>query len=244
MQKIIIAIDGFSSTGKSSTAKKVAQQLGYVYVDTGAMYRTVTYLAVKEGYIATTGVENEKTGKFENTIHVKKEELIKKLKNSSLSFKYNSELGFSEMYLNGKNIEREIRSIEVANLVSEIAKIPEIRVYLVDLQRKMSQEKGIVMDGRDIGTVVFPDAELKIFMTASEQIRAERRFRELQEKGENVSFEEVLKNVQQRDFLDTTRKESPLIKANDAIEIDNSHLIFEEQVNKILLLAEEKINSL
>lgn len=244
MHKIIIAIDGFSSTGKSSTAKAIAKKLGYVYIDTGAMYRATTYLAVKEGYIAVTGLENEKTKQFENIVHIDKDKLIKKLKNSDLSFKYNSELGFSEMYLNGKNIEQEIRSIEIANLVSEIAKIPEIRSYLVDLQRKMGEEKGIVMDGRDIGTIVFPNAELKIFMTASEQIRAKRRFKELQEKGENVSFEEVLKNVQQRDFLDTTRKESPLIKADDAIEIDNSHLTFEEQVNKILLLAEEKINSL
>ncbi|MDO5105991.1 (d)CMP kinase [Capnocytophaga sp.] len=244
MQKIIIAIDGFSSTGKSSTAKKVAQVLGYVYVDTGAMYRAVTYLAVKEGFIAIAGVQNKTTGKFENTIHIHQEELIKKLKDSDLSFENNPELGFSEMHLNGKNIEREIRSIEVANLVSEIAKIPEVRTYLVDLQRKMSQEKGIVMDGRDIGTVVFPSAELKIFMTASEQIRAERRYNELQSKGENVSFEEVLKNVQQRDFMDTTRKESPLKKAVDAIEIDNSHLTFDQQVDKIIDLAKKKIENL
>lgn len=244
MQKIIIAIDGFSSTGKSSTAKKVAQQLGYVYVDTGAMYRAVTYLAVKEGFIAIAGVQNKTTGNFENAIHIHQEELIKKLKNSDLSFRYNPELGFSEMYLNGKNIEREIRSIEVANLVSEIAKIPEIRSYLVDLQRKMGKEKGIVMDGRDIGTVVFPNAELKIFMTASEQIRAERRYKELQEKGEKTSLEEVLKNVQHRDFVDTTRKESPLKKAEDAIEIDNSQLTFDEQVSKIINLAKQKIERL
>ncbi len=241
MQKIIIAIDGFSSTGKSTTAKAVAKALGYVYVDTGAMYRAVAYLAQKEGFIAVTGVQNKETQRFECVTYVHEQELLEKLKNSDIKFSYNPELGFSEIYLNGENIEKEIRSIEVANVVSEVAKIGSIRTYLVDLQRKMGKEKGIVMDGRDIGSVVFPDAELKIFMTASEQIRAERRFQELQQKGDKTPFEEVLKNVQHRDFLDSTRKESPLIKAPDAVEIDNSYMTIDQQVNKIIDLAKEKI---
>ncbi|MDO4228781.1 MAG: (d)CMP kinase [Capnocytophaga sp.] len=241
MQKIIIAIDGFSSTGKSSTAKAVAQKLGYIYVDTGAMYRAAAYLATKEGLLAITSVQNEQTQKFETVTHVNEEQLLENLKQSEIKFIYNAELGFSEIYLNGENIEKEIRSIEVANVVSEVAKIAHIRSYLVDLQRIMGSQKGIVMDGRDIGSVVFPNAELKIFMTASEQIRAERRFKELQAKGENVSFDEVLKNVQHRDFLDTTRKESPLIKAQDAIEIDNSFMSFDQQVQKIIDLAMAKI---
>ena len=240
MQKITIAIDGFSSTGKSTTAKAVAKKLGYIYVDTGAMYRAVTYLAKKEGFIAITGVQEEKTQKFRNVIFIREEELLAKLKESEIKFLYNPTSGSADIYLNGKNIEKEIRSIEVANMVSEVAKIASIRSFLVDLQRKMGENKGVVMDGRDIGSVVFPDAELKIFMTASEQIRAERRFKELQQKGENVSFEEVLKNVQHRDYLDTTRKESPLVKANDAIEIDNSFMTIDEQVNKIVALATAK----
>lgn len=241
MQKIIIAIDGFSSTGKSTTAKAVAKALKYVYVDTGAMYRAVAYLAEQEGLISITGVQNKETQQFESVIYVHEQELLEKLKNSKIEFHYNHELDFSEIYLNGKNIEKEIRSIEVANVVSEVAKLKSIRAYLVDLQRKMGKEKGIVMDGRDIGSVVFPEAELKIFMTASEQIRAERRFQELQQKGDKTPFEDVLKNVQLRDFLDSTRKESPLVKANDAIEIDNSHMSIDQQVNKILDLAKEKI---
>lgn len=243
MQKIIIAIDGFSSTGKSSTAKAVAKKLGYVYVDTGAMYRAVAYLATKEGLLAVAGVQNKQTQKFETATHIDEEQLLKKLKQSELKFVHNPELGFSEIYLNGENIEKEIRSIEVANVVSEVAKIASVRSYLVDLQRIMGNQKGIVMDGRDIGSVVFPDAELKIFMTASEQIRAERRFKELQKKGDNVPFDQVLKNVQHRDFLDTTRKESPLTKAQDAIGIDNSFMSFDEQVQKIIDLAKTKLEN-
>lgn len=238
MSKIIIAIDGFSSTGKSSTAKVVAKKLGYVYVDTGAMYRAVAYLAETEGFVSYSDVQNQENQSVENRFSIEKEALIKKLKESTLSFKHNPELGFSEIYLNGKNIEKEIRSIEIATIVSQIAKIPEIRSYLVDLQRDMGRDKGIVMDGRDIGTVVFPDAELKIFMTASEQIRAQRRYEELTQKGEKISFEQVLKNVQQRDFMDTTRKESPLKKADDAVEIDNSFMTFDQQVNQIIELSQ------
>ena len=216
---IIIAIDGYSSTGKSTTAKAVAKALGYVYIDTGAMYRAVTYLALEKGYASTSGIEVKS--------------LMKVLRKSEIKFVYNPELGFSEIYLDGKNIENEIRGIEIANWVSEVAKQSEVRTYLVDLQRKMGKDKGIVMDGRDIGTTVFPEAELKIFMTASEQVRAERRYRELQAKGDNASFEEVLANIQHRDHIDTTRKESPLRKADDAIVIDNTNLTIEEQVEKI-----------
>ena len=222
---IIIAIDGYSSTGKSTTAKAVAKALGYVYIDTGAMYRGVTYLALEKGLVSTQGVEIKP--------------LMKALRHSKFNFVYNPALGFSELYLDGKNIEDNIRSIDVANWVSEIAKQPEVRTFLVNLQRKMGEEKGVVMDGRDIGTVVFPEAELKIFMTASEEVRAQRRFKELQAKGEKVSFEEVLANIKHRDHVDTTRKESPLRKADDAITIDNTHLTIEEQVDKILSILKD-----
>ena len=225
MKKIIIAVDGYSSTGKSTTAKAVAKALGYVYIDTGAMYRGVTYLALEKGLVSTQGVELKP--------------LMKALRHSKFNFVYNPALGFSELYLDGKNIEDNIRSIDVANWVSEIAKQPEVRTFLVNLQRKMGEEKGVVMDGRDIGTVVFPEAELKIFMTASEEVRAQRRFKELQTKGEKVSFEEVLANIKHRDHVDTTRKESPLRKADDAITIDNTHLTIEEQVDKILSILKD-----
>ncbi len=225
MKKIIIAVDGYSSTGKSTTAKAVAKALGYVYIDTGAMYRGVTYLALEKGLVSTQGVEIKP--------------LMKALRHSKFNFVYNPALGFSELYLDGKNIEDNIRSIDVANWVSEIAKQPEVRTFLVNLQRKMGEEKGVVMDGRDIGTVVFPEAELKIFMTASEEVRAQRRFKELQTKGEKISFEEVLANIKHRDHVDTTRKESPLRKADDAITIDNTHLTIEEQVDKILSILKD-----
>ena len=225
MKKIIIAVDGYSSTGKSTTAKAVAKALGYVYIDTGAMYRGVTYLALEKGLVSTQGVEIKP--------------LMKALRHSKFNFVYTPALGFSELYLDGKNIEDNIRSIDVANWVSEIAKQPEVRTFLVNLQRKMGEEKGVVMDGRDIGTVVFPEAELKIFMTASEEVRAQRRFKELQTKGEKVSFEEVLANIKHRDHVDTTRKESPLRKADDAITIDNTHLTIEEQVDKILSILKD-----
>ncbi len=225
MKKIIIAVDGYSSTGKSTTAKAVAKALGYVYIDTGAMYRGVTYLALEKGLVSTQGVEIKP--------------LMKALRHSKFNFVYNPALGFSELYLDGKNIEDNIRSIDVANWVSEIAKQPEVRTFLVNLQRKLGEEKGVVMDGRDIGTVVFPEAELKVFMTASEEVRAQRRFKELQAKGEKVSFEEVLANIKHRDHVDTTRKESPLRKADDAITIDNTHLTIEEQVDKILSILKD-----
>ena len=228
MKKIIIAIDGHSSTGKSTTAKRVAHDLQYVYIDTGAMYRAVTFLALQRGFITTS---------------IDKQGLLSALKESTLSFVHNSALGRSEIYLNGQNIEKEIRGLAVANQVSQVAKIPEVRTYLVNLQREMGQQKGVVMDGRDIGTVVFPNAELKVFMTASEEIRAQRRFEELQQKGEKVTFEQVLKNIQERDYQDTHRKESPLQKASDAVEIDNSHTSLDEVVSQIVRLAKEKIKA-
>lgn len=229
MKKIIIAIDGYSSTGKSTIAKRVANTLQYVYIDTGAMYRAVTFLALKRGFISE--------GK--QTLTIDKDSLLIALKQSIIRFEHNPELGVSEIYLNGQNIEKEIRGLSVASYVSEVAKIPEVRAYLVALQREMGREKGVVMDGRDIGTVVFPEAELKIFMTASEEIRAQRRFLELQQKGEVTTYEEVLQNIQKRDYEDTHRKESPLQKALEAIEIDNSSTTIEEVVHKIVSLVRD-----
>ena len=230
MKKITIAIDGYSSTGKSTLAKQLAKHLGYVYVDTGAMYRAVTYFAMEMGYIAADFFD--------------KETLINSLQNIKLHFEFNSDLGFAEMYLNNENIEKQIRTIEVSNFVSKVAEVSEVRAKLVEQQQEMGNNKGIVMDGRDIGTVVFPDAELKIFMTASPETRAQRRFDELQAKGDNVTYEEVLKNVQERDYIDTHRQDSPLVIADDAIEIDNSYLTREEQFTAVLELVEEVTKSL
>ena len=238
MKKIIIAIDGHSSTGKSTTAKRVAKVLQYVYIDTGAMYRAVTFLALEQGFISLPHGGEEK-----QILNIDKDGLLSALKQSTIRFEHNPQLGVSEIYLNGQNIEKEIRGLSVASYVSEVAKIPEIRAYLVNLQREMGQQKGVVMDGRDIGTVVFPNAELKVFMTASEEIRAQRRFEELQQKGEKVTFEQVLKNIQERDYQDTHRKESPLQKASDAVEIDNSHTSLDEVVSQIVRLAKEKIKA-
>lgn len=226
-KRIIIAIDGFSSTGKSTVAKQLAKKLGYVYVDTGAMYRAVALFASRNGYIDSDNFEPEA--------------LIKRLPEISLKFVFNPELGFAEMYLNGENVEKEIRQMEVSGYVSRVASIPEVRQVLVAQQQEMGKEKGIVMDGRDIGTVVFPDAELKIFMTASAEVRAERRFKELQDKDEAVTYEAVLTNVEERDRLDTTREDSPLIKAEDAIEIDNSYLTKEDQFKVLQELFEEAV---
>lgn len=225
MNKITIAIDGFSSTGKSTLAKQLAQHLGYVYVDTGAMYRAVALFAMQNGYI--------------NAASFNKELLIKSIPSLHLKFKFNSDLGFAAMYLNGVNVENEIRSIEVSNFVSLVAEVSEIRSKLVHEQQQMGKDKGIVMDGRDIGTVVFPEAELKIFMTASPETRAKRRYDELTSKSQNVTYDDVLKNVQERDYIDTHREDSPLMLANGAIEIDNSHLNKEEQFNLVLNLVQE-----
>ena len=221
-KKIIIAIDGFSSTGKSTLAKELAKHLGYVYVDTGAMYRAVAFFAMQNGYIGKEFFDVET--------------LINSLPFIKLVFKFNPDLGFAEMYLNDVNVEKEIRTIEVSNYVSKIAEISEVRSKLVEQQQEMGKMKGIVMDGRDIGTVVFPEAELKIFMNASARTRAERRFKELKEKGDKVSFEEVLKNIEERDFIDTHREDSPLVKADDALEFDNSNISKQEQFEKVLKL--------
>ncbi|WP_051627617.1 (d)CMP kinase [Flavobacterium seoulense] len=224
-KKITIAIDGFSSTGKSTLAKQLAKQLGYVFVDTGAMYRAIAFFSMEHGYITPDFFD--------------KETLINSLPSIRLQFKFNAELGFAEMYLNDENVEKQIRTIEVSNYVSKVAEIPEVRTKLVEQQQQMGKNKGIVMDGRDIGTVVFPDAELKIFMTASAQTRAQRRFDELVQKGDQVTFEEVLKNVEERDYIDTHRSNSPLVIADDAVEIDNSNLNREEQFGLVLDLVNE-----
>ena len=225
MKKIIIAIDGFSSTGKSTVAKQLAKELNYIYVDTGAMYRAVTYFAL----------ENDLIG--EDFFHIEK--LIERLDDIKITFKYNKDLGFAEVYLNGRNIEKDIRTLKVSRYVSPIATISEVRQKLVEQQQLMGKDTGIVMDGRDIGTVVFPDAELKIFMTASAETRAKRRYKELLERGHNLSYDEVLENVTTRDRIDSSREDSPLMKADSAIEIDNSDLTIDEQVDSLLKLAKE-----
>ncbi|WP_339894144.1 (d)CMP kinase [uncultured Algibacter sp.] len=230
MNKITIAIDGFSSTGKSTVAKQLAKKLSYVYVDTGAMYRAVTFYAMQNGLI--------------NDDDFNSEALIYQLSNINISFKYNESLGFAEVYLNDINIEKQIRTLEVSSFVSKVAAISEVRLKLVEQQQRMGQDKGVVMDGRDIGTVVFPDAELKLFMTASAETRAKRRFQELIERGDKVEYKEVLHNVQERDYIDSNREDSPLVKADDAIEIDNSNMTLEEQFNKILQLVKMTIEGL
>lgn len=227
MNKIVIAIDGFSSTGKSTIAKKIAKQLNYIYVDTGAMYRAVTYFALENNFIGDGFFYSEK--------------LIEQLDKISITFKFNDIKGFAEVYLNGKNIESDIRTLRVSQFVSPVATLSEVRRKLVEQQQLMGKDKGIVMDGRDIGTVVFPDAELKIFMTASAETRAKRRYKELLERGHNLSYEDVLENVTTRDRIDSTREDSPLVKAEDAIEIDNSDLTIEEQLDTILDLASHSI---
>ncbi|TYP97070.1 cytidylate kinase [Tenacibaculum adriaticum] len=227
-KKITIAIDGFSSTGKSTIAKQLAQKLGYIYVDTGAMYRAVTLYAMQRRYITDTTFEVEK--------------LIADLPTIQLSFHFNKELGFAEMFLNGKNVEKEIRTMEVSKFVSPVATISQVRKKLVKAQQEMGKNKGIVMDGRDIGTVVFPDAELKLFMTASADKRATRRYKELIDRGDAVNFKEILNNVQERDRIDSTREDSPLTKAKDAIELDNSDMGLKEQFERIMSLVNDKLN--
>ncbi|WP_456315353.1 (d)CMP kinase [Pseudomonas shirazensis] len=229
MKKITIAIDGFSSTGKSTLAKQLAKELEYVYVDTGAMYRAVALYAMQNELI--------KADFFD------KKSLVDALPKIQLEFKFNASLGFGEMYLNGQNVENEIRTIEVSSFVSKVAEVSEVRSKLVEQQQGMGKNKAIVMDGRDIGTVVFPDAELKIFMTASAETRAQRRFDELQQKGDNVSYEDVLKNVVERDYIDTHREDSPLVIADDAIEIDNSYLNREEQFTAVLELINDVVKT-
>jgi cytidylate kinase len=226
-RKIIVAVDGYSSTGKSTLAKKLAKKLGFIYIDTGAMYRAVSIYAMKNGFIENGDLD--------------KEALISKLKEINLDFHYNSKLEFSEMFLNGINVEKEIRSIEVSNVVSKVAAVSEVRKKLVDQQRKMAVNKSIVMDGRDIGTVVFPKADMKIFMIATAEKRAQRRFKEMKDKGIEISYDAVLQNVNERDLADTTRKDSPLIKAMDAVEIDNSDLNANQTFEKVFNYIEKNM---
>ncbi|WP_298778337.1 (d)CMP kinase [uncultured Polaribacter sp.] len=226
--KITIAIDGFSSTGKSTIAKLIANKYNYIYVDSGAMYRAVTLFAKNNNFVSKA---------FLNI-----EELVNNLENITLSFNFNKEFGFAEMFLNGVNVENEIRTLEVSQLVSKVAAISEVRKKLVAEQQKMGVNGGVVMDGRDIGTVVFPKADLKLFMTASADKRATRRYKELLDRGDNVSFDEILFNVQERDRIDSTRKDSPLIKADDAIEFDNSDMGITEQFDRICALVDRKFS--
>jgi cytidylate kinase len=226
-KNIIITIDGWSSCGKSTLAKQLAKSLNYVYVDSGAMYRAIT-LHFLRNHIDWTD----------------KKEVIAALRNISLEFNYNDKLQQSEMYLNGENVEYVIRDLVVAEKVSEVAAIREVREFAVAQQKKMGKKRGIVMDGRDIGTVVFPDAELKIFMTADNAIRVERRFKELFEKNPNVTLDEVKANLEMRDYIDSHREVSPLTQAEDALVLDNSNITEKEQYQKALKWAKDKISSL
>ena len=228
-KKIIIAIDGFSSTGKSTIAKLLANKYNYIYVDTGAMYRAVTLFAKNNNFVSKEKLDIDS--------------LISNLSKISLSFCFNQKLGFAEMYLNEVNVEKEIRTLEVSELVSKVSAISEVRRKLVLEQQLMGQKSGIVMDGRDIGTVVFPGAELKLFMTASADKRATRRYKELLDRGDNVNFKDILFNVQERDRIDSTRKDSPLIQAEDAILFDNSDMGIEEQFERICTLVDPLINN-
>ena len=216
MKKITIAIDGHSSCGKSTMAKDLAREVGYVYVDTGAMYRSVTLYALRHDLFHEDG-------------SVKTCELEKEMANIQISFKFNAEAGRPDTYLNGECVEKEIRSLEVSNHVSPIAAVPFVRTAMVAQQQQMGKDKGVVMDGRDIGTTVFPDAELKVFVTASAEVRAQRRYDELKAKGMPADFDDILKNVQERDYIDSHREVSPLKQAPDAILLDNSEMTIAEQ---------------
>jgi len=230
MQKITIAIDGYSSTGKSTIAKRLAKSLGYVYVDTGAMYRAVSYYALSHDFFRDQELQ--------------KELLIQALDDIHLEFRLNKTTGSPEMYLNGVLVEKEIRTLEVSHVVSEVATISQVRQKLVEQQQAMGKNKAIVMDGRDVGTVIFPDAELKLFMTASADVRAQRRYTELIDRGDEVTYQAVLNNVQKRDLIDTTRKDSPLVKAAEAIEIDSTSLSLEETFDRCLRLVNKTLQSL
>ncbi len=227
MKKITIAIDGYSSTGKSTVAKQLADYLSYIYVDTGAMYRAVTLFALQNDFLSKI--------KFD------KKSLLNALPSIVIEFKKENPNSKPEVYLNGANVEMEIRTMYVSDFVSPVSALPEVRKKLVAIQHQMGIEKGIVMDGRDIGTVVFPNAELKIFMNANAEVRANRRYDELLKKGDDVTYTAILENVQKRDLMDTTRKDSPLVKAKDAIEIDNSEINQEDQFHIILQLAKDRI---
>ena len=227
-RKIIIAIDGFSSCGKSTFAKSIAARLGYIFIDTGAMYRAVTLYALENGAVVDGQVNAAKV-----------EALLPQIE---IAFRFNSERGASDVYINGVEVEQKIRTIEVSNLVSKISSIAAVREKLVSLQQQMGQARGVVMDGRDIGTVVFPDAELKIYMTADAEVRAKRRYDELTAKGDSVTMEEILENVISRDHADMNREISPLRQAEDAIVLDNSYMSVEEQMAWFMERYEEVIS--
>lgn len=226
-RKIIIAIDGFSSCGKSTFAKAIAARLGYIFIDTGAMYRAVTLYALEHGAIRSGMIDEDA--------------VVKLLPEISVAFRFNPERGASDIYVNGDRVEGKIRTIEVSNCVSGVSAIPIVRQKLVALQQEMGRRKGVVMDGRDIGTTVFPEAEIKLFMTADPKVRAQRRYDELTAKGDTVTFDEILKNVISRDEADMTRAVSPLRKADDAITLDNSHMSVEEQMAWFMELYEKTL---
>lgn len=226
-RKIIVAIDGHSSCGKSTVAKDLAKVLSIAYIDTGAMYRAVTLYALRNNLI-------------DNDI-VDEKGIVESLSNISVSFTFNSETKSNETFLNGKNVEKDIRTLEVSNKVSYVSAIGSVRKQLVEWQRDMGSKQSVVMDGRDIGTVVFPNADIKIFMTASDEVRAKRRYDELTSKGENVTMDEVLNNIKERDYIDSTRTESPLRKAEDAILLDNSKMSIEDQFDWIIKKMRSKM---
>lgn len=226
--KIIIAVDGFSSCGKSTFAKAIAARLGYIFIDTGAMYRAVTLYALEHGAIRS-GIVDE-------------EAVVRLLDQISITFRFNPQRGASDIYVNGDLVEGKIRTIEVSNCVSRVSAIPEVRHKLVAMQQEMGRRKGVVMDGRDIGTVVFPDAELKLFMTAAPAVRAQRRFKELSEKGDHVTLEEIERNVRERDKADMSRAVSPLRQAEDAVVLDNSHMSVDEQMEWFMQLYHLRTN--
>ena len=228
MKKITIAIDGFSSCGKSTMAKDLAKKLGYVYVDTGAMYRAVTLYAMRNGLFNADG-------------SVKTADLERQMNKINITFKLNKRVERPDTYLNNELVENDIRTLEVSNHVSQIAAVPFVREAMVAQQQRMGKDKGVVMDGRDIGTTVFPEAELKVFVTASAEVRAQRRYDELKEKGMPADFNDILKNVQERDYIDSHREVSPLRKAPDAIELDNSHMTITEQSAWLMELVKQKI---
>ena len=224
MKRLTIAIDGHASTGKSSIAKRIAIKYGYIYINSGSMYRAVTLFAI----------ENKLLQLLDNNIDL----FINKLKNISINFRFNKNNLISEIFLNNRNVEKEIVSLKVSNFVSKVAAIPKIRKEMVKLQRNIDRTKGVVMDGRDIGSVVFPDADLKLFLTASDTVRAKRRFQEMINKGLSVSFDEILNNIRNRDMLDSSRSDSPLKIEKDAILIDNSNMSIDEQLKQIKQLIE------
>lgn len=227
MKKLTIAIDGHASTGKSSIAKEIALKYGYIYINSGSMYRAVTLFAIKNNLLDEL---NENIDLF-----------IEKLNAVSINFRFNKINLISEIFLNGKNVEKEIGSLEISNFVSKVAAIPEIRKEMVKLQRNIDRKKGVVMDGRDIGSVVFPDADIKLFLTASDTVRAKRRFEEMINNGFSVSYDDILNNIRIRDNLDSSRTDSPLTIEKDAVVIDNSNMSIDEQIKQIILLIDKKI---